>query len=97
MAGNPLDATQAIPVLLAVLLNNPNIKEKAPLSNLESGLFHSILNDSVLCEFSNLDRSNRVCAIEWLKRRHEQVCDDAVRIAEQQIQATGSTTVSADC
>jgi hypothetical protein len=74
-ADNPFDENQAIPVLLAVLLNNPNLKD--------GGLSHSISNGSVLNEFEGVDRSDRVRAIEWLAQRHEQACDDALRIAQQ--------------
>ncbi len=45
----------------------------------------------LLDEFERVDRSDRARAIEWLTQRREQACDEAVRIAQQQIQATGST------
>ena len=83
MADNPLDLNQAIPVLLAVLLNNPNLKPGTTPSGSNTGLYHSILNGSVLDEFVCVDRSDRARAIEWLTQRREQACDDAVRIAQQ--------------
>ncbi len=82
-ADNPLDSNRAIPVLLAVLLNNPNLQP----GKTSSGLFHSISNASALDEFKLVDRSNRARALEWLTQRREQACDDAVRIAQQQSQA----------
>ncbi len=87
---NPFDSNQAIPVLLAVLLNNPNLKEGSTFSGTflateyPIGLRHSILNGAVLGEFACVDRSDRARAIEWLKHRRSQACDDAVRIAQQQ-------------
>jgi hypothetical protein len=91
VADNPLDSYQAIPVLLAVLLNNPNLKPGKTPSGISTGIWHSILNGSVLDEFAVVDRSNRARAIKWLTQRRRQVCDDAVHIAQQQSQATGST------
>jgi hypothetical protein len=82
-ADNPLDSNQAVPVLLAVLLNNPNLRPGKTLSNSDTGLRHSISNGSVLDEFARLDRSHRGRAIQWLIQR----CDDAVRIAQQYSQA----------
>ncbi len=69
-------------VLLAVLLNNPNLKKgKTPSGIYSTGLFHSISNASVLDEFYLVDRSDRARAIEWLTQRRDQACDDAVHIA----------------
>ena len=75
VSDNPLDEQQAMPVLLALLANNPNIN---------SGyLYHSISNDSVLKSFSAFDRSNRAGALAWLEQHRDAVCRDARRIAIQ--------------
>jgi hypothetical protein len=79
VAGNPLDENQAIPVLLTILLSNPNLKPGKIPSGSEAGLFHSISNGSVLDEFARVDRSDRALAIEWLTQQRDQACDDAVR------------------
>ncbi len=90
-AGNPLKPRQAIPVLLAVLLNNPNLKDGALRTGAVTGLYHTFLKGAALNDFESVDRSNREYAIEWLAQRREQARDDAVRIAQQHCQSTGST------
>jgi hypothetical protein len=87
---NWLDSSQTIAVLLAVLLNNPNLKKGRTPFRFNTGIAHSISNGSVLDEFACVDRSDRARAIEWLTQRRDQACDDAVRIAQQQSQATGT-------
>ncbi len=97
VADNPFDLNQVIPVLLAVLLNNPKIKKGKTSSGRLTGLFHSISDISVLDEFVCVDRSDRARAIEWLTQRRDQACNDAMRIAQQQIQAEGSALASTRC
>ncbi len=77
---NPLDEQQAMPVLLALLANNPNIKSAG---NFGADLIHSISNDSVLKSFAAFDRSNRAGALAWLEQHPDAVCRDARRIAIQ--------------
>jgi hypothetical protein len=117
VTGNPLDENQAIPVLLAVLLNNPNLRQGQSgqahyrYGDYGTGLFDSIHTKSALDEYhltyltlngpsvlfglfdeiAGVNRRNRARMIEWLMRRREQACDDAVQIAQQQSQDRGST------
>jgi hypothetical protein len=95
VADNPLDLNQAIPVLLAVLLNNPNLKEgKTPSGQRDTGFQHygspiSNSNGSLLFEFARMDRSDRMVATEWLTQRRDRACDDAVHIALHQSSLIG--------
>ncbi len=80
VSGNPLDEQQAMPVLLALLANNPNIKSAGEWGS-DADLWHSISNDSVLKSFAAFDRSNRAGALAWLEQHRDAVCCDARRIA----------------
>jgi hypothetical protein len=79
VSDNPLDEQQAMPVLLALLANNPNIKSAGKYRR--DDLWHSISNDSVLESFAAFDRSNRAGALAWLEQHRDAVCRDARRIA----------------
>ena len=89
MADHPLDGEQATRVLLAVLLNNPNLKKggKTPTGN-DAGLCHLIWGVFVLDEFEAVDRTNVNDGIVWLQQRPEQACKDvALAFLENQANA----------